>query len=60
MDIIKVTHNTPLWFGRYKGKPLKSIPPKYLLWLIEKDFTTGQMRKYLKENAEILKREQYQ
>ena len=59
MDIIKVTHNTPLWFGRYRGKKLKEIPSRYLLWLIEKDFTTGQMRKYLKENAEILKREQF-
>ena len=55
----KVTHDTPISFGRYKGKKLKDIPAKYLLWLLQKDFLTGQMKQYLKKNAEIIKREQY-
>ena len=59
MDIIKVTHNTPLWFGRYRGKPLKSIPAKYLLAIMEYDNLPSSMKRYLKENAEVLKREQF-
>ena len=55
----KVTHNTVLTFGRFKGKKLGEVSPKYLLWLLEKDFLTGGMKRYLKENAEVLKREQF-
>ena len=58
--IFEVNHNTVITFGRYKGKKLKEIPAKYMLWLLEKGFLTGQMKKYLRTNAEVLRKEQYQ
>ena len=59
MDIIKVTHNTPLWFGRHKGKRMSKIPAKYLLAISKYDNLTDALKRYLKENAEVLKREQF-
>ena len=55
----KVTGETVISFGKYKGKKLSEIPPKYLMWLIEKDFLTGQMKKYLQTNRELIKQAQY-
>ena len=55
----KVTHETILTFGKFRGKKLKEVPAVYLLWLLKKDFLTGGMKRYLKENAEVLKREQF-
>lgn len=56
----QVTENTVITFGKFKGKKLKEIPSRYLLWLIEKDFTTGQLKKYLKVNAGLIKKAQFQ
>lgn len=30
----EISGETPIWFGRHQGKPLKHIPHDYLLWLL--------------------------
>ena len=56
----EVNHNTILWFGRYKGKRLKDAPAKYLLAIMEYDNLPSSLKRYLKQNAELIKREQFQ
>jgi len=34
----RYTTNTPMPFGRHKGKKMRHVPIPYLLWLIEQPF----------------------
>lgn len=48
---------TPMPFGRYKGKPLKDVPASYLLWWND-ECTRDQWRdlqEYIKKNIDALK-----
>lgn len=56
----EVTDNTIMPFGKFKGEKMANIPAKYLLWLYEQSWYTGAIRKYIKENIDILKKEQFQ
>jgi len=35
MELIMITKNTKLTFGKYKGRKLKNCPPRYLKWVSE-------------------------
>lgn len=51
------TENTILLNGPYKFKPLKEIPPQYLLKIYDNGGNNKQLRKYIKDNLnEILNR----
>ena len=58
--IYEVNHNTVLWFGRHKGTKLKDAPAKYLLAIMGYDNLPSSLKHYLKTNAELLKKEQFQ
>lgn len=49
------TGETIMFYGKYKGKPLNSIPPDYFVWLYENTKTSGSLKKYIQDNLTIFK-----
>ena len=39
--------NSPMPFGKYRGKKMIDVPASYLLWLYENGNTFGEMKDYL-------------
>lgn len=44
------TGDTVMFYGKYKGHPLKNIPPQYLIWLYENTKVSGSLRTYIETN----------
>lgn len=49
--------NSIMPFGIHKGEALANVPAKYLLWLYKKWHCRGELKKYIEENIEVLKKE---
>lgn len=47
---------TPMPFGKYKGRNMEDVPASYLLWLRDQGHT-GPVRAYIEDNLEALKKE---
>lgn len=52
-----VTDNTPMPFGKHKGKAMVNIPAKYLLWLYGQGCDHAGVKRYILDNLEGLKKE---
>lgn len=61
---MKLTDQSIIKFGRYKGRKLINVPPSYLLKLIENDigepkhfiyYQLADVQLYVKENLETIK-----
>lgn len=50
--LIKVA-NTPMPFGKYKGKMIIELPESYLLWFSREGFPKGQLGDLLQLALEI-------
>lgn len=50
--LIKVA-NTPMPFGKYKGKMIIELPESYLLWFSREGFPNGQLGDLLQLALEI-------
>lgn len=44
-------------FGKYKGITLVNVPAKYLLWLYEQGDIKKDLKKYIEDNMDVLKKE---
>jgi uncharacterized protein (DUF3820 family) len=44
-------------FGKYAGKPMIDVPAKYLLWLFNEGCNHDEVRKYIIDNLDALKKE---
>ena len=62
----KMNDNTPMPFGKHKGKAMVEVPASYLLWYWnehEGQSTVGMypdkrnVLKYIEENLDVLKKE---
>jgi uncharacterized protein (DUF3820 family) len=51
------TDITPMPFGKYQGKALIKVPAHYLLWLFNEGCDHPQLKKYITENLDALKKE---
>lgn len=49
--------NSIMPFGKYKGQPLINVPADYLLWLYKQMSIPGDLKKYIQDNLEVLKKE---
>jgi uncharacterized protein (DUF3820 family) len=49
--------NSIMPFGKYKGIELANVPAKYLLWLYYEGNLSGQLKKYITDNLDVLKKE---
>lgn len=53
------TGNTPMPFGKFTGKPLKSLPKAYIDWLYKTNVTDSKLAEYVASRTmEIEKPEQ--
>lgn len=52
-----LSDNSPMPFGKHKGKAMINIPAKYLLWLYNQGVDHEAVKKYIISNLEILKKE---
>lgn len=43
--------------GKFKGRRLEDVPAWHLLWLWDNNFGTKELRDYIKDNLEVLKKE---
>jgi uncharacterized protein (DUF3820 family) len=42
-------------FGKYKGDKMENVPASYLIWLYDKNKCNNYVRKYIKDNLDVLK-----
>ncbi len=53
----KITDESIMTFGKYKGEKMANIPADYLLFLYENSKVYGDIKEYIKENLEVIKSE---
>lgn len=44
-------------YGKHKGEKMINVPAHYLIWLLENDKCSGDVKKYIEENKDVLKTE---
>lgn len=54
---VVITDNTPMPFGKYRGKPMIDVPAHYLLWLFNQGCDHEGVKKYLIDNLDALNKE---
>lgn len=52
---LKDTDKMP--WGLHKGKAMVNVPAKYLIWLLENNKCSGDVKKYIEDNIDVLKKE---
>ena len=53
----EITDNTPMPFGKHKGKAMVNIPAQYLLWLYNEGCSHTGVKKYIIDNLDGLRKE---
>lgn len=57
MSFPKLTDTSSMPWGKYKGSKMANVPPDYLLWLLENDKCSGQVKEYIVTNKSFLELE---
>ena len=57
MSFPKLTDTSLMPWGKHKGAKMANIPPEYLLWLLDNDKCSGQVKTYIEENKAFLELE---
>ena len=52
-----ITDNTPMPWGIHKGKAMANVPASYLLWLLDANKCSGDVKKYIQDNKQVLEQE---
>jgi uncharacterized protein (DUF3820 family) len=52
-----LTDNSPMPFGKFRGKAMIEVPAHYLLWLYNKGCDHPAVKKYIQENLDALNKE---
>lgn len=50
----KLTDQSPMPFGKYKGQKLEDVPASYLIWLHDEWHCTGPIKEYIVDNRDVL------
>ncbi len=53
----KLTDNSRMPWGRYKGMKMANVPAEYLFWCYNNNKCSVEVSKYISENHEVLKTE---
>ena len=53
----KLTDQTIMSFGKYKGHKLANVPPDYLLWIYDNYSLKPELKAYIDENRQCLNQE---
>lgn len=54
----KITDNSLMPYGKYKGKKMANIPASYLLWIYRNDKLFKALEVYVEENMDALEKEE--
>lgn len=54
---MSLTDNDLMPWGQHKGVKMANVPASYLIWLYEEKKCSGNVKDYIKENLDVLKRE---
>jgi uncharacterized protein (DUF3820 family) len=54
---MKMTDNSLMPYGKYKGEKMANVPPDYLIWLFENNKCSPEVAKYIAENLDVIKAE---
>lgn len=57
MSFPKITDTSLMPWGKHKGVKMANIPPDYLLWLLDNDKCSGQVKEYIIANKSFLELE---
>lgn len=53
-----LTDNSPMPFGKHRGKAMVDVPAVYLLWLYNNpSFEDGPVKKYILNNLDVINKE---
>lgn len=44
-------------YGKYSGQRMIDVPASYLLWLYDNNKCSGEVKKYIQENIDVLRSE---
>ena len=58
--MILLNDHSPMPYGKYKGEPLKKVPPDYLLWLYYNDRASTGIKEYVERNIEALEKKAFE
>lgn len=53
----KMTDESIMPWGKFKGQKLANIPASYFMWLYENKKANGEVLKYINDNLECLRTE---
>ena len=53
----RLTDESPMPYGKYKGRPMEDVPADYLIWLVDKRRASPEVMSYVEENREVLNKE---
>ena len=56
-EVVEITDNSIMPFGKFKGKSMVNIPAYYFLWLHDNGCSHAGIKKYILDNLEGLKKE---
>jgi uncharacterized protein (DUF3820 family) len=48
--------NSSMPFGKHKGDRLINVPASYLLWLYENNKCSGELKQYIEDNLDAIKK----
>ena len=53
----KLTDESPMPYGKYKGRPMEDVPADYLIWLVDNQRASPEVGAYVEENMDVLQKE---
>lgn len=57
MIMLVITENSPMPYGKYKGKKIKDLPSDYLLWLYYNNRAIMAIRSYVEKHIRELEQQ---
>ena len=54
---LRVTDNSLMLFGKHKGVKMANVPASYLIWLYEEKEISKNLKDYIGDNMDCLKKE---
>lgn len=50
-----MTDQSLMPYGAHKGKAMINVPAQYLMWLYDNNKCSGEVKKYIEDNKDVLK-----
>jgi uncharacterized protein (DUF3820 family) len=57
MDTAKFDDKSPMPYGIHKGEKMANVPAAYLLWLLDNNRCSGEVKNYIQKNKNVLQAE---